>query len=82
MTPSAAPENYTTLTGLTLLFDELRFSAAFRFLGRYSLEIYLVHTIATAGARVALNKLAYISVPRPILFSARWRAFIFQLDLP
>jgi hypothetical protein len=52
---------------LALLIDKERFGAAFRLLGRYSLEIYLVHTIATAGVRVALDKVANISAPVPHL---------------
>jgi membrane-bound acyltransferase YfiQ involved in biofilm formation len=50
-----------------LLIDKARLGAAFQLLGRYSLEIYLVHTIATAGARVALIKFAHISAPAPHL---------------
>jgi fucose 4-O-acetylase-like acetyltransferase len=52
---------------LALLVDQARLRAAFRLLGRYSLEIYLVHTIAAAGARVALIKFAHISAPAPHL---------------
>jgi fucose 4-O-acetylase-like acetyltransferase len=57
----------TAVLALALLVDQARLAAAFRLLGRYSLEIYLVHTIATAGARVALIKFAHISAPAPHL---------------
>jgi peptidoglycan/LPS O-acetylase OafA/YrhL len=50
-----------------LLLDKARLGSAIRFLGRHSLEIYLVHTIAMAGVRVALIKFAGISAPAPHL---------------
>jgi hypothetical protein len=37
------------------------------FLARYSLEIYLVHTIATAAVRISLTKFAHISAFAPHL---------------
>jgi hypothetical protein len=52
---------------LALLMDKARFGTAFQCLGRYSLEIYVIYTIATAGVRVALNKFAHISAPAPHL---------------
>ena len=54
------------VVALALLTDKAKLGAI-RFLGRYSLEIYLVHTIATAGVRVALIKFAHLSAPAPHL---------------
>jgi len=55
------------ILALALLTDKAKFGTSIRLLGRYSLEIYLVHTIATAGVLVALIKFAHISAPAPHL---------------
>jgi peptidoglycan/LPS O-acetylase OafA/YrhL len=52
---------------LALLADRAKFGAAIRFLGRHSLEIYSVHTIATAGVRITLVKFAHVSALAPHL---------------
>jgi len=36
-------------------------------LGRYSLEIFVAHTIASAGIRIVLQKLAHVTAPTPHL---------------
>jgi fucose 4-O-acetylase-like acetyltransferase len=66
-TATFAISGIIAILALALLIDKARLGAAFRLLGRYSLEIYLVHTIATAGVRVALDKVAHISAPAPHL---------------
>jgi fucose 4-O-acetylase-like acetyltransferase len=47
----------------SVLFVRRGIEAPIRFLGRHSLEIYLVHTIALAGVRIALQHVAHVSAP-------------------
>lgn len=61
-----------------LLLNRARIDSAIRFLGRYSLEIYVVHTIASASIRIAFQKLLHITEPAPhLLFGT-----IFGLYVP
>jgi hypothetical protein len=40
---------------LAVLLTRLNVSSCLQYLGRYSLEIFVAHTIASAGVRVALS---------------------------
>jgi uncharacterized membrane protein YcfT len=55
------------VVALALLTDKAKLESAIQFLGRHSLEIYLVHTIASAGVRITLLKFAHLSAPAPHL---------------
>jgi len=61
--PALAVSGIGAVVALALLLNKLNIDAAIRFLGRHSLEIYLVHTIGSAAVRIALIKLAYVSDP-------------------
>jgi fucose 4-O-acetylase-like acetyltransferase len=65
--PAFAISGILAVLALAILIDKTRLAAIFQLLGRYSLEVYLVHTIATAGMRVALSKFAHIAAPGPHL---------------
>jgi fucose 4-O-acetylase-like acetyltransferase len=62
--PPLAISGIIAIVALAVLADKTN-DAAIRFLGRYSLEIYVVHTIASAAVRIALQKVAHISAPAP-----------------
>ena len=49
----------------SLLMRELQLGRWLQHLGRYSLEIYLVHTVAAAGVRVVLLKVAHTNAVAP-----------------
>jgi fucose 4-O-acetylase-like acetyltransferase len=51
------------VVALAVLTDKAKLDASIQFLGRYSLEIYVVHTIASAGTRIALLNFAHVSAP-------------------
>jgi fucose 4-O-acetylase-like acetyltransferase len=55
------------VVALAVLTNKAKLDAAIQFLGRYSLEIYVVHTIASSSARVLLLKFAHVSAPAPHL---------------
>lgn len=61
--PVLAVSGVTAVIALSLLIDKTKVGAAIQFLGRYSLEIYVAHTIASAGVRIALLKFGNISDP-------------------
>jgi fucose 4-O-acetylase-like acetyltransferase len=63
--PSLAVSGTVTIVALSVLADKAKLDAAIRFLGRYSLEIYVVHSIASAAARIALQKVAHVSAAAP-----------------
>ena len=65
------------VVALALLTDKAKLGAI-RFLGRYSLEIYLVHTIATAGVESRSSNSPTYRLPHRISCSARWLASIFR----
>ncbi len=67
LTPVLAISGTAAMVALAALADMAKLDAAIRFLGRYTLEIYVVHTIASAGLRIALLKLAHVSAPAPHL---------------
>ena len=50
---------------LSLLTEGVRFGRWLQYLGRNSLEIYLAHTFAAAGVRIALLKIGHISAIVP-----------------
>jgi fucose 4-O-acetylase-like acetyltransferase len=61
--PGFAAAGITAVIALALLLEKTGFGRAIQFLGRYSLEIYLVHTIAAAGVRIALANVMHVSDP-------------------
>jgi fucose 4-O-acetylase-like acetyltransferase len=50
---------------LAVLAGRAKLDAPIRFLGYYSLQIYVAHTIASAGVRIALQKVVGISALTP-----------------
>jgi fucose 4-O-acetylase-like acetyltransferase len=65
--PTFAVSGTVAVVALALLTDKAKLEAAIQFLGRHSLEIYVVHTIASAGVRITLLKFAHVSAPTPHL---------------
>ena len=65
--PIFALSGIAAVVAFSILTDKAAFGTAFQFLGRYSLEIYLVHTIASAAVRIALIKFAGITAFWPHL---------------
>jgi peptidoglycan/LPS O-acetylase OafA/YrhL len=63
--PSLAVSGTAAVVALAVLADTAKFDPAIRFLGRYSLEIYVVHTFASSVVRIALQKVAHVSAPAP-----------------
>jgi len=63
--PALAVSGIAAIVALALLTDKARVGATIQFLGRYSLAIYLVHGIASAGVRIMLIKFAHISAAAP-----------------
>lgn len=55
----------TAVVALSVLLGRHSHAAALQFLGRYSLEIYVAHTIASAGTRIALQHFAHVLSPAP-----------------
>jgi len=66
--PIFAVSGIVGAVAFAVLTDKGRFGHAIRMLGRYSLEIYLVHTIASAGVRIVLIKFGRVSDPTLHLF--------------
>ena len=52
-----AVSGIAAVVALALLADRAKLGAAIRFLGRHSLEIYVVHTMAMAGVRITLAQI-------------------------
>lgn len=52
---------------LCICLSELRMDGVFRYMGSYSLPIFVSHTIATAGTRVILSKLGLGDQPGLLL---------------
>jgi fucose 4-O-acetylase-like acetyltransferase len=65
--PILALAGTSATVALAVLADTTRVGTMLRLLGRYSLEIYVAHTIASAAARIALLKFGHISAPGPHL---------------
>ena len=59
--PIFALSGIAAVVAFSILTNKAAFGTAFQLLGRYSLEIYLVHTIASAGVRIVLIKFATIT---------------------
>jgi fucose 4-O-acetylase-like acetyltransferase len=55
------------IISLALLVDKIKYDSMIRLLGRYSLEIYVAHTIAAAGARAVLLKFIHVNTVAPHL---------------
>jgi hypothetical protein len=62
--PALAVSGTVAVVALALLTDKAKLAAAIQFL---ALEIYLIHTIASAGVRITLHKFAHVSAPAPHL---------------
>jgi fucose 4-O-acetylase-like acetyltransferase len=65
--PILALTGTAAVVALAILSEKARIDALIRFLGRYSLEIFVVHTIASAAVRIALQKFAHVTAPAPQL---------------
>jgi peptidoglycan/LPS O-acetylase OafA/YrhL len=65
--PIFAVSGTVAVVALALLSGIAKLDTPIQFLGRYSLEIYVVHTIASAAVRIALLKIAHVSAPAPHL---------------
>jgi fucose 4-O-acetylase-like acetyltransferase len=63
--PLFAVSGIVAVIALAHLTDKAKLGAPIRFLGRHSLQIYLVHTIASAGVRVALFNFFHLSASAP-----------------
>ena len=48
---------------LSILTERANLHRAIQFLGRYTLEIYVVHVIGSAGTRIVLLKVVHIYSP-------------------
>jgi len=53
------------VVSLALLISNAKLDAIVQLLGRRSLEIYVAHSLAAAGARTALAKIAHVTAPTP-----------------
>jgi fucose 4-O-acetylase-like acetyltransferase len=65
--PTLGVSGIVGVAALAILAERTKLGSAVQFLGRYSLEIYLLHTIASAGVRITLNQLGYVSAVAPHL---------------
>ena len=65
LAPLLAFAGTSAVVATAALLDGTRLGPALRLLGKYSLEIYVAHTIASAGIRIALLKFANIAAPMP-----------------
>src|SRR5437868_1027054 len=54
--PAFAVGGTFAVVALAILTEKVKFASAVQFLGRHALEIYLVHTVASGGMRIALVK--------------------------
>ena len=63
--PALAMSGTAAVVALGILINRVKLDAAIQFLGRYSLEIYVVHTISSAAVRIALDKFAHVSALAP-----------------
>jgi fucose 4-O-acetylase-like acetyltransferase len=66
---------------ISVLSSNAKIDAAIRFLGRYSLEIYVAHVIALAGVRTALLQAADITAPAPHLVLGTLAGLYFPIAL-
>jgi len=91
MVPMLAISGTTGAVALALLLDRMRMASVVGFLGRYSLEIFVLHTIASAAMRVSLSLVGVRSpalhflagsaagILVPIAFSSAFRMVGFQM---
>jgi fucose 4-O-acetylase-like acetyltransferase len=61
--PFLAVAGTVSIVALSVLADRMKLSDPIKFLGRYSLEIYAAHIMASAFVRIVFEKVAYISAP-------------------
>ena len=59
----AAVSGTAAIVALALLLDKSRWNAAIQFLGRYTLEIFVAHTIVSAAGRIVLQRLTDVKSP-------------------
>jgi fucose 4-O-acetylase-like acetyltransferase len=64
MVPVLAIGGTIGAVALALLLDRMRLASVVSFLGRYSLEIFVLHTIASAAVRISLS---LVAVRSPVL---------------
>jgi len=62
-----AVSGISAIAALSALIDNSKVGTAINFLGRYSLEIFVVHTIASATVRIVLQKIVHITGAMPHL---------------
>jgi fucose 4-O-acetylase-like acetyltransferase len=65
LVPIFAVSGIGATVALAVLTDKARLDRAVRYLGRHSLEIYVAHTIASAGVRIALLRVFNVSAAAP-----------------
>jgi fucose 4-O-acetylase-like acetyltransferase len=65
--PFLAIAGTSAIVALAVLADTTKLGVGVRLLGRYSLEIYVAHTIASAAVRIALQKFAHVTALAPHL---------------
>jgi fucose 4-O-acetylase-like acetyltransferase len=65
--PFLAVTGISAVVALAVLADTTKLGVGIRLLGRYSLEIYVAHTIASAAVRIALLKFAHVTTLAPHL---------------
>ena len=61
--PALAVSGIMGTVALALLLERTKLSSIIASLGRYSMEIYLVHTIASAGVKIMLIRLVDVTDP-------------------
>ena len=59
----AAASGTAAIVALAVLLDRSRWNAVVQFLGRYTLEIYVAHTIVSAAVRIALQHFTDVKSP-------------------
>ena len=59
----AAVSGTAAIVALAILLDKSRWNAAMQFLGRYTLEIFVAHTIVSAALRIALQRFTDVKSP-------------------
>lgn len=63
--PCLAVCGTVAIVALSVLVDKAKLDTPIRFLGRYSLEIYVAHSIAAAAVRITLQKVAHLTALAP-----------------
>jgi len=59
----SAASGTAAVVALAVLVNRAKMDSAIRFLGRYSLEIYVAHTMASAAIRIIFQQVWHLTVP-------------------